>query len=150
MVLTAYFGWMIYPLLYDGPVNATIIAKNDACKSEHWMLFVYIFNLFPIYQYAHTQPCIGWVWYLANDFQFYLISPLFIVAYRFKKWVGYLTCSLVILASMALNYTHFYLYKATPTGAAFGAQSGAYCVEAPVWYTDNAKKDRGMIVHTNC
>jgi len=33
LLLTAYFGWMIAPLLYDGPLNSYVTAMWDTCKS---------------------------------------------------------------------------------------------------------------------
>ncbi|XP_068723266.1 nose resistant to fluoxetine protein 6-like [Montipora capricornis] len=39
-------------------------------------------------QQFNSKLCIGWSWYLANDMQFYIISPLVIfLVYRFK-WKG--------------------------------------------------------------
>jgi len=49
----------------------------DACKKGWWSNLLYINNL---EHYFWDQPamCLGQSWYLANDMQFYIVSPLFL------------------------------------------------------------------------
>ena len=141
LVLTAYFGFMIRPLLYDGPINSKVTASYESCKTEQWIFFTYIFNLYPMNVKATEQPCISWTWYLANDFQFYLIAPLFIVAYQFRRWLGYLLCCAVLVASLGVNYASHYLYKSTPAGVLIGVQTGSQCIPPPSNFSEAAKQD---------
>jgi peptidoglycan/LPS O-acetylase OafA/YrhL len=42
----------------------------------------------------------GWSWYLANDFQMYAISPIFLFAFYKSKLLGILLIDLGIVASL--------------------------------------------------
>ena len=72
---------------------------------------------------------------MANDFQFYLLTPLFIVAYQFKKVLGYIICGVLIAGCIGLNYAESYLYRSSPFGVAVGGQSAGYCTEPPWWFS---------------
>lgn len=44
-----------------------------------------------------------WVWYLANDMQFFIMSPPIIIAYCLNRKTGYFILLLLIVASMIVN-----------------------------------------------
>ena len=79
---------------------------------------MFINNLIP---WSVRDQCIGWIYYLANDVQFFLMSPPIIYLYcRFRK-VGYIVlCSLIAVsmiymlvmtavfdAGVQMSYEHF-------------------------------------------
>ena len=43
----------------------------------------------------------GWGWYLANDMQFYVISPVFLLFLHKKKWIGHGLLSFSLFACIA-------------------------------------------------
>lgn len=47
------------------------------CGSYWWSSLIFISNIVP----WNDIPCMSWFWYLANDFEFFLISPIIIFAY---------------------------------------------------------------------
>lgn len=49
------------------------------------------------------KQCTGWVWYLANDFQFFLLSPPIIYAYCKNRKAGYMLAGFLIICSMLVN-----------------------------------------------
>ncbi|XP_067118600.1 nose resistant to fluoxetine protein 6-like [Centruroides vittatus] len=49
-------------------------ADNGKCKNYWWRNLLYIQNLEGI-----SEMCMAWTWYLANDMQFYIISPIFLI-----------------------------------------------------------------------
>eukprot|EP00117_Sycon_ciliatum_P045788 scpid27098/ scgid32871/ Nose resistant to fluoxetine protein 6 len=71
------------------------------CEQYWWTNLLYINNFYP----PHLKgSCLGWTWYLALDMQFYIISPLVIMAaYRFGT-VG-LSVTVAILMSGSLIAT---------------------------------------------
>ncbi|XP_072041409.1 nose resistant to fluoxetine protein 6-like [Amphiura filiformis] len=69
----------------------------DKCKPEWWLHLLYINNLYPYP--GSIAGCFGWTWYLANDMQFFIISPFIIYPlYRFWK-AGILTIVVLFLTS---------------------------------------------------
>ncbi|KAJ8045081.1 Nose resistant to fluoxetine protein 6 [Holothuria leucospilota] len=55
----------------------TLYVKETFCTKYWWTDLLYINNLYPFPGYA--GGCLSWSWYLSNDMQFYIISPLFII-----------------------------------------------------------------------
>lgn len=73
----------LYPFIVNSPDGLLVRAgaKNDMCHKYWWTNLLYINNFYPWEMY---DECLGWAWYLANDMQFYIISPLFlIIMYKF-------------------------------------------------------------------
>mmetsp|Transcript_21737 Transcript_21737/g.21494 ORF Transcript_21737/g.21494 Transcript_21737/m.21494 type:complete len:411 (+) Transcript_21737:239-1471(+) len=60
----------------------------DACQNYWWSNLLFVNNFFPVGQFS----CMGWGWYIANDVQFYVFSPIILILYYKKKLWGYLTC----------------------------------------------------------
>ena len=69
----------LYRHLVSGPfsVEADIATNHETCKKYWWTNLLYINNLVPWNPTA--SPCLAQSWYLANDMQFFVISPIFIV-----------------------------------------------------------------------
>ncbi|XP_038052261.1 O-acyltransferase like protein-like [Patiria miniata] len=64
--------------LFEGAANA--------CRKYWWTNLLYINNLYPFPGDLDLQ-CMGWSWYLANDMQFFVISPVIIyLLYKNAKW----------------------------------------------------------------
>lgn len=71
----------IVPLLASGPAffrfNDLLIAD---CRKAWWAHFLYI-NNFYYPRPAGGDYCMGWTWYLPNDFQFFLFLPILVPIY---------------------------------------------------------------------
>ncbi|CAM9170227.1 unnamed protein product, partial [Hapterophycus canaliculatus] len=71
------------------------------CENRFWWSNVaYINNMVPWHQ-GETQECFYHAWYLADDMQFYMVSPVFIVLYMRRRWWGLAVTFLAIAASTA-------------------------------------------------
>lgn len=71
-----FFAWFLTVHFSYGP-NITLIDPFAAnCRKYWWTNFLYINNIYP---WNLNDVCVGWTWYLANDMQFYVISPLVII-----------------------------------------------------------------------
>ncbi|XP_071839750.1 O-acyltransferase like protein-like [Apostichopus japonicus] len=73
--------------------------ESEPCREYWWTNLLYINNLYPFP--GILGGCAGWSWYLANDMQFFIISPLFILLLFHRKTskVGVVSVWLVCLAS---------------------------------------------------
>eukprot|EP00795_Rhopilema_esculentum_P001737 gene1737-16222_t len=91
--LTPTYGFVIlifvfvYPWMGKGPLWSTVSAKHiaDPCKDKWWTNLLYINNFYPN---KLGEECLGWGWYLANDMQFFLISPFILYMSYWFKWIG--------------------------------------------------------------
>ncbi|CAB4023741.1 nose resistant to fluoxetine 6-like, partial [Paramuricea clavata] len=75
--------------------------KDPFCSDKWWTNLLYINNFYPE---EFTEQCIGWTWYLANDMQFYVISPiLLILAFKYG-WRGLLssTGTLLLISTIVI------------------------------------------------
>eukprot|EP00794_Sanderia_malayensis_P019239 gene19239-21167_t len=72
------FYIFIFPYCGEGPLwfeqSQGIGIKH--CKDYWWTNLLYINNFYPN---TMGDECIGWSWYLANDMQFYVISPIILI-----------------------------------------------------------------------
>ena len=65
------------------------MVNPSKCVSYWWRNLLNINNLFP-----EQDMCAAWSWYLANDFQFFCLSPVFLIlllTIQPLAWVCY-TC----------------------------------------------------------
>eukprot|EP00105_Crassostrea_gigas_P037257 XP_019921405.1 PREDICTED: nose resistant to fluoxetine protein 6 isoform X4 [Crassostrea gigas] len=83
--LSRYFG--------DGPLWPDQGMEVNYCKDTWWKNLLYINNLF------NEQSCFGVSWYLANDMQFFLLSPLMLIPLYFYFPGGIVICIVWLLGS---------------------------------------------------
>jgi len=94
--------YMLVMLLYiplfkywnTGPFWPQQGIEQNYCEDTWWKNILYINNFFPM-----TKQCMGWSWYLANDMQFYVISPLLLIPLYLSNVVGGIICFVVLLTS---------------------------------------------------
>jgi len=77
------FAYVLYnyilPIFGDGPSFYRFIRDTEHCSEIVHYVFLFLHNFHP-----EGKTCIGWIWYLANDMQFFIISPPLI--YLLKKY----------------------------------------------------------------
>ncbi len=70
---------------------------NNECKNYWWTNFLFLNNFIPD---GDGNGCMSWCWYMANDMQFFLITPIVLYFYhKIHRMIGW---SLLI----ALTFTH--------------------------------------------
>jgi peptidoglycan/LPS O-acetylase OafA/YrhL len=76
----------VTPYVGDGPYFRIEQQGNQVqhCYASWWMDLLYINN----FAVKMNQDCAGWTWYLANDFQFFIITPFFVYLYLRSKSLG--------------------------------------------------------------
>lgn len=88
---------IITPYFTNGPAWVETMASQ--CREYWWVDVLYIQNFYP----GFSQMCVGHTWYLANDMQFYVISPVFIILlYKCRK-LGLTCLGVSCLASFAVT-----------------------------------------------
>ncbi|GFU10867.1 nose resistant to fluoxetine protein 6 [Trichonephila clavipes] len=103
MVIAFYTTLMSH--LGSGPLWS-IKDTDPNCQASWWWNILYINNF-----QTSADQCMGWAWYLANDMQFYVISPLFLITlFRWPK-IGYSLVALFLSITFTANFVLTYEYN---------------------------------------
>ena len=101
---------------YIVPTFSSTIGSLEAgnqrmyCERGWWMNLLYIQNLF----YGSDYECAGWTWYLANDMQFFILTPFLVIIYCKHKLLGILSLALLAFTSWMLTIGLFLYYNLSP------------------------------------
>eukprot|EP01101_Sappina_pedata_P012930 TRINITY_DN9271_c0_g1_i1.p1 TRINITY_DN9271_c0_g1~~TRINITY_DN9271_c0_g1_i1.p1 ORF type:complete len:715 (+),score=281.01 TRINITY_DN9271_c0_g1_i1:179-2146(+) len=87
------------PMLSNGPMWQQFRDEIDNGGPYCWTNLLFINNLYPSYEYM----CMRWTWFLANDMQFYLVSPIFLYVFYKNKIAGWCLISFVFVMSIVAN-----------------------------------------------
>ncbi|KAL5011856.1 hypothetical protein ScPMuIL_010407, partial [Solemya velum] len=68
----------------DGPFWKQDGLEPNFCEDTWWTNFIYLANFIK----RDNPECMGWVWYLMNDMQMYIVSPLIFISLFYSKWLG--------------------------------------------------------------
>ena len=95
----------VFPTLGHGPVWDSIGKPVTDCYDYWWTNILFMNNLIPG---GAGNSCFGIGWYLANDSQFFIISPIIILIYykssKYFSWLLFFTLigiSVIISTSVA-------------------------------------------------
>ena len=101
-----FFIWLLMMHLGNGPMFHLAAweesGQYQSCEKYWWTNLLYINNFYP---WKLEDACIGWTWYLANDMQFYIFSPLIIIPLYFLFPVGLVISAGVLVVSFAVSGT---------------------------------------------
>ena len=101
-----FFIWLLSMYLSEGPTYLLAVGEQStnyvSCKKYWWTNLLYINNLYP---WKLEDECIGWSWYLANDMQFYVLSPLILIPLYFVLPLGMVISAVVIFISFVISGT---------------------------------------------
>ena len=102
LVFVMFFAWFLTVHLADGPIYNRAVGEGSAfyegCEKYWWTNILYINNLYPAGSNG-KGGCMNWVWYLANDMQFFIVAPLMIVPLFHSLPVGLVCVSLFLVGS---------------------------------------------------
>ncbi|XP_076436701.1 nose resistant to fluoxetine protein 6-like [Babylonia areolata] len=79
----------------SGPLWPSSNTDRDSCQTSWWANMLYINNFVNL-----DKQCLGQSWYLANDMQFYVLSPLIFVPLYFSPIYGGVSALVFLLASI--------------------------------------------------
>ena len=80
----------------DTKNGAIFPAMADQCADSWWTNLLYINNF---KEFLHTEECMGHTWYMANDMQMFVFSPIFIYTMYKLPIVGVSLTSAIAIAS---------------------------------------------------
>jgi len=92
--------WRIAVHIGDGPFWFRWIGYTEICDKLWWTNLLFINNLVP-WGVSETGGCLYVSWYLADDMQFYLLSPIFFVIYYYRNLTG-MTLTLLVCGALVL------------------------------------------------
>jgi len=131
LVFAMMFYYKISMFIGDGPFFARF--QNSVfrrCDKSWWTEPLYIFNFYPT---SSDDLCMGWTWYLGDDFIFFIITlPLMLLAGSNKRhgWIALVVIcvsSTVVTGFLVLHYDlGVYVFNSQYTQYSFYAYSKPY------------------------
>ncbi|XP_042904054.2 nose resistant to fluoxetine protein 6 [Parasteatoda tepidariorum] len=105
MIVLAFYATVL-PVMGSGPFwRDTNVDQN--CHKNWWWNLLYINSVQKI---NYKEHCFALTWYLANDMQFFALSPLFLITlWRWPK-IGYATMTLFLCGSWLCGFIITYHY----------------------------------------
>ena len=115
-----FFVYMIYLNLWSymgsGPAwPLQIYDYKYACQEYWWSVLLFVSNFFP----TDRQACMGWGWFIANDMQFYVFSPIVLVLHYKSKVLGYSSLLGLLITNFTINFVQAYENDYSP-GVTYG------------------------------
>ena len=96
-----FFIWALSIYMGNGPTfQSNMQAVSGYCKSYWWTNLLYINNFHPS---DFSKECMGWAWYLANDMQFFVISPLLLIPLYYWLPAGLIAVAVLLAASIGVT-----------------------------------------------
>ncbi|XP_052816398.1 nose resistant to fluoxetine protein 6-like [Mya arenaria] len=93
-MLVIMVGTVLLPYIVSGPFwNGGEFPNMGGCRKYWWTNLIYVNNYV-----IDDETCMGWSWYLANDMQFYIISPLILLPLFYNVFAG-AACGVVFIAA---------------------------------------------------
>ena len=100
----------VVPRLAEAPLYYQLETQASVCSNYWWKNLLYVSNFGSL-----EHECIAWSWYLANDFQFFLINPIICLVYCIHHVSGLLIMTLCFLGSFAAQIYVTLHYNLSPS-----------------------------------
>ncbi|KAJ5066802.1 o-acyltransferase [Anaeramoeba ignava] len=107
-----FFSYTLAPYLGYGPNwEFTRDFLQTRCQKYWWTNLLLINNFHPRWE----NQCMGNLWYIANDWQFYVVSPFIILIFFRKKIFGWITSLSIFIISYILSVVISSHYSLSPS-----------------------------------
>ena len=88
------------PLLGSGPIFGIYSLIVNSCNGGGFLNNMFFIDNFRDHGKNGQNYCFGWGWYLAVDFQLFIITPFIFLIYRKSKKIGLAVIVFLFLASI--------------------------------------------------
>ncbi len=106
LLVTFFADIYILPALGDGPIYGRVYGYPKKCyKIWHYVL-LFMYNL-----RERGTDCIGWVWYLSNDFQLFVFTPPILWLMNKSRKLGLVVLMTILCISFAVQFPLAYKYN---------------------------------------
>ncbi|XP_054712218.1 nose resistant to fluoxetine protein 6-like [Uloborus diversus] len=127
-MVVVFFYMFVFKYLGSGP-----FWDDRYCEAQSgtwWKYLLYINNFIPIH-----QMCVGWSWYLANDMQFYVISPLLL--YPLWRWpiIGFSLLGAVLILTWTITGVLSFTYDLIPMFVGVTEAEDFTAYQDKMWYS---------------
>jgi hypothetical protein len=113
-VLTLLFFWFIMSSVGNGPIFFLYWEEQAKhCNSTWWIHLLFLNNFKELGNNANK--CVGWTWYLPNDFQFFLLVPLLAFLLYKKRKIGFIFIGIFQAICFAVTIAIGYLEDLSPS-----------------------------------
>ncbi|XP_070565021.1 nose resistant to fluoxetine protein 6-like [Ptychodera flava] len=131
-----FFTTYFLPYLGSGPYQPLVHDLQEPCRKYWWTNLLYINNLVP-WPADIEKQCFEVAWYLGNDMQFHVISPLLLLLLYKRPKIGNIVLSVLLAACLGIraglgvhhDLTSKPAYMNTPQ------DNYTYFVMSPYYYT---------------
>jgi len=108
----------IMPLFGSGPGFYTILDDMNETCSKYWIYNILFMNNF----LSSNKECMGYTWYLANDMQFFIITPILVLVYLKRRSFGYLLVTALGIICTIIGISICFKYKLSASYMKFSAE----------------------------
>ncbi len=93
------FYWKYYIYFLDGPISGEQFNKElDSCDSQWPFMLTLVTNFtYGIFE-KYNSYCMGWFWYIPNDFQYCIIGIFLIYSYARSETLFYILWTIIFSA----------------------------------------------------
>lgn len=95
---------------FDGPQWQQQGMDYENCHKNWWTNLLYINNLVNF-----EEGCMNWAWYLANDMQFYIFSPVLLIPLYYSSIFGLAVCGAALTIMTIIPFIISYAYDLPPS-----------------------------------
>jgi peptidoglycan/LPS O-acetylase OafA/YrhL len=104
-VIAILMFWKVATYSGDGPIWKVLYDMSCSCNNGGVLWNMLFIDNFGNHGPVGRDYCFGWGWYLAVDFQLFLITPFILYAYHKNKKLGWIVTFMLFMASIITAFT---------------------------------------------
>ena len=103
-----FMTYFTFKFFGSGPMFPSGVERfiHRDCEAHWWHNLIFINNILPLHPTAENQSCLNWMWYVANDLQFFILlipASVYLYVKKHRKTLFFFLCC-VSLGSVISNF----------------------------------------------